>query len=184
VINLRDWLEIWNRWDSLHYLKLAELASSADPMRRGLTRYFHGRRVFAGTTHYLVAAFVALTFPRGGGSLETGGAIMDRSTAVSLVLSHFPTAYFLHIGYTESFHRVPPPSFPARNERRWMAGLFGALCRMTRPTGLSCCRPSRSSTLLGNETLAWRGSDPLVPLAWYISTDLKIAGNALFLSKL
>ena len=24
ITNLRDWLEIWNRWDSLHYLKLAE----------------------------------------------------------------------------------------------------------------------------------------------------------------
>ena len=56
-----NWLEIWNRWDSLHYLKLAEFGySSTDPMKAWLYPLFPWTvRVFAWVTRdYLVAAFV------------------------------------------------------------------------------------------------------------------------------
>ena len=29
ITNLRDWLEIWNRWDSLHYLDSRSSATAA-----------------------------------------------------------------------------------------------------------------------------------------------------------
>ncbi len=50
----------------------------------------------------------------------------------------FPTAYFLHIGYTEAlFMALVLGSFlAARTERWWLAGLIGGLAALTRINGL------------------------------------------------
>ncbi len=50
----------------------------------------------------------------------------------------FPTAYFLHIGYTEAlFMALVLGSFlAARTERWWLAGLLGGLAALTRVNGL------------------------------------------------
>ena len=79
ITNLRDWLEIWNRWDSLHYLKLAEFGySSADPMKAWLYPLFPWTvRVFAWVTRdYLVAAFVV-----SGLSCATAAVLLRRLVA-------------------------------------------------------------------------------------------------------
>ena len=50
----------------------------------------------------------------------------------------FPTAYFLHIGYTESlFLALVLGSFlAARTDRWWLAGILGGLAALTRINGL------------------------------------------------
>ncbi len=50
----------------------------------------------------------------------------------------FPTAYFLHIGFTESlFLALGLGSLLSERSGYWLlAGLLGALCCMTRPTGV------------------------------------------------
>ena len=141
-----NWLEIWNRWDSLHYLKLAEFGySSTDPMKAWLYPLFPWTvRVFAWVTRdYLVAAFVvsglacaaAAVLLRRLIALDYGQAVAQRAVWFFLI---FPTAYFLHIGYTESLFLafMLASLLGARNECWWMAGVFGALCWMTRPTGI------------------------------------------------
>ena len=141
-----NWLEIWNRWDSLHYLKLAEFGySSTDPMKAWLYPLFPWTvRVFAWVTRdYLVAAFVvsglacaaAAVLLRRLVALDHGEAVALRTVWFFLI---FPTAYFLHIGYTESLFLafMLASLFSARKECWWMAGVFGALCWMTRPTGI------------------------------------------------
>jgi hypothetical protein len=141
-----NWLEIWNRWDSLHYLKLAEFGySNTDPMKAWLYPLFPWTvRVFAWVTRdYLVAAFVvsglacaaAAVLLRRLVALEHGPAVAQRAVWFFLI---FPTAYFLHIGYTEALFLafMLASLLSARNACWWMAGLFGALCWMTRPTGI------------------------------------------------
>ena len=194
ITNLRAWLEIWNRWDSLHYLKLAEFGySSADPMKAWLYPLFPWTvRMFALVTRdYLVAAFVvsglscatAAVLLRRLVARDYGPEVAQRSVWFFLI---FPTAYFLHIGYTESLFLafLLASLLSARNERWWMAGLFGALCWMTRPTGIVLL-PTLAIEAAHQfwETKSWRWQwlwIAFVPAGFgvYLLLNLKIAGNA------
>src|SRR6476620_5134641 len=106
------WLEIWNRWDTRHYLRPAEhgYATSGDtrvslvffPLYPWLVR---GAAFFV--RNYMAAAFVV----SGIASIAVGLLLqklvrLDESEAVARntvwFLFIFPTSYFLHIAYTES----------------------------------------------------------------------------------
>jgi Gpi18-like mannosyltransferase len=194
ITSLRHSLEIWNRWDSLHYLKLAEYGySSTDPMKAWLYPLFPWTvRVFAWMTRdYLVAAFVvsglacaaAAIFLRRLVARDYGEAVAQRAVWFFLI---FPTAYFLHIGYTESLFLafMLASLLSARNERWSMAGLFGALCWMTRPTGIVLL-PALAIEAAHQfwETKRWRWQwlwIAFVPVGFgvYLLLNFKIAGNA------
>jgi len=64
------------------------------------------------------------------------GETIGRRSVVFLLL--FPTAYFLHIGYTEAlFMAMALGSFWfARTDRWWLAGLLAGLAALTRVNGL------------------------------------------------
>jgi hypothetical protein len=68
----------------------------------------------------------------------------------------FPTAYFLHIGYTESLFLALAfgSMYAARTERWWLAGLLALLATLTRVNGLVL-----APTLAVEAWLQWR-SDP------------------------
>ncbi len=105
---------IWNRWDAPHYLELAqygyreapgvfrEFALAYFPLYPWLVRFCAYLR-----SDYLVAAFVvsgitlfcAAIFLRRLAELEFDPETALRSVWFFLI---FPTAHFLHIGYTES----------------------------------------------------------------------------------
>jgi len=142
------WLEIWNRWDASHYLRLAEhgYATSGDtrvslvffPLYPWLVR---GAAFFV--RNYMAAAFVV----SGIASMAVGLLLqklvrLDESEAVARntvwFLFIFPTSYFLHIAYTESlFLALTLGCFlAARNERWELAGLLGAGACLTRVNGL------------------------------------------------
>lgn len=141
-------LEIWNRWDSANYIKLAQNGYLGQgemrpllvfyPLLPWLTRYLS---LFVGD--YLISALLISTVA----SIATGLLLKDlvrldhsEETAQRAVwfLFIFPTSYFLHIGYTESlFLTFSLGSFLAARKDRWLlAVVLGALACLTRATGL------------------------------------------------
>lgn len=140
------WLEIWNRWDSIHYQKLAEFGYDATgPVKTWFYPLFPWlvRLVAFICRDYLASAFIvsglaslaAALLLRRVVQLDYPGSVAQRSVWFFLI---FPTAYFLHIGYTESLFLafVLGCIFAARRERWWLAGILGALSSMTRAPGL------------------------------------------------
>lgn len=146
VVGLRHALNIWNRWDSLHYLRLAEHGyKSSDVMQSWFYPLYPWfvRAVAFVTGNYLVSGMIV--------SAMAGLAIvllfrrmveLDFSRAVALrsvwFLLIFPTAHFLHIAYTEAlFLALAIGSiYFARIDRWWLAGLLGALAFATRANGI------------------------------------------------
>ena len=193
VTGLHQALELWNRWDSLHYLKLAEFGySSTDPMKAWLYPLFPWTvRVLAVVTRdYLVAAFVVSGLACAATAVllrrlvarDYGPEVAQRAVWFFLI---FPTAYFLHIGYTESLFLafLLASLLSARNRHWWMAGLFGALCWMTRPTGIVLL-PTLAMEAAQQfwETKRWRWQwlwIGFVPAGFgvYLLLNLKIAGS-------
>ena len=140
------WLEIWNRWDSLHYLRIAQSGYSAkDTLKAWFYPLFPWcvRLVAQATGDYLVGAFivagvasvVATVLLRRLVQLDFSPLVAQRSTWFFLI---FPTAYFLHIGYTEGLFLALALAclLAARTNRWWLAGLLGAICWMTRAPGI------------------------------------------------
>src|SRR5438309_9565380 len=160
---LRGILQIWNYWDAPHYLDLAVLGYRAvDPgvqMIDGYQRAFPGDLplyiVFFPLFPWLVAAVNTLLHePLVSAFIVSTVASLfvapllyrlvraDEGHRVALLSAWFvlifPTAYFLHIGYTESlFLALVLGSFlAARTGRWWLAGLLGGLAALTRVNGL------------------------------------------------
>ena len=159
-----DLLQIWNHWDAPHYLDLIVFGYRA--VDAGNLVGPHGyRSVYPGdlplyivfyplfpwlatlvnavVNDPLVSAFVVTT----AASMFVAPLLYrlvrhDEEPAVALrsawFLLIFPTAYFLHIGYTEAlFMALVLGSFlAARNERWWLAGALGGLAALTRVNGL------------------------------------------------
>ena len=140
------WLEIWNEWDAVHFLRLAEFGySAADkfkawfypfyPWSVRFTSYLCGDVLLASFLVSAVALFFAVVILRRVAALEWNPEIARRTVYFFLI---FPTAFYLHIGYTESlFLALALGSiFAARKERWWIAGLCGAFAWMTRANGI------------------------------------------------
>ena len=157
-------LGLWNRWDAPHYLDIAVFGYRAtDPGNlvgpNGYRSVWPGDlplyivfyplypwlsgAVSAVIGQPLVAAFAVTTLA----SLFVAPLLyrlvrIDHGHAVGMgaawFLLVFPTAYFLHIPYTEAlFLAVVLGSFlAARSGRWWLAGLLGGLGALTRVNGL------------------------------------------------
>ena len=148
VVDVRGWLEIWNRWDALNYQRLAQFGYSATGELRPLLVFYPlypwtVRLLAFVTRDYLVSAFIVSTLA----SLVTAIVLqrlveLDYSKELAQravwFLFIFPTSYFLHIGYTESLFLMLALGavFAARKQRWLLAGVFGALTCLTRANGL------------------------------------------------
>lgn len=148
ILSLRGWLEIWNRWDSLNYQKLATLGYAAQGELKPLLVFYplfpwSVRALAFLSGDYLVSAFfvstiaslaLAVVFLR---LLELDYTKPLAQRAVWFLFI-FPTSYFLHIGYTESLFLVLALSciYSARKQRWLLAGVLGGLACMTRANGV------------------------------------------------
>ena len=142
------WMTMWNRWDAVHYQSLAEFGySNTGEARYSIVFYplypWLVRLVAGIGWDYLAAGFVV----SGVASVAAGLLLrrlvrLDHPAAVARravwFLFIFPTAYFLHIGYTESLFLalVLGCLLAARKEYWAWAGLLGACASLTRVNGL------------------------------------------------
>jgi hypothetical protein len=157
-------LDPWHRWDAPHYTDIAVFGYMAfDPGNLapppGYAQVFPGDLdlyiVFFPLYPWLVAAVNAVI----GAPVAAAFVV---STVASLFVAHllyrlvavdcgphigrwaaglllvFPTAYFLHIGYTESLFLALAfgSLWLARTDRWWGAGVLGGLAALTRANGL------------------------------------------------
>jgi hypothetical protein len=151
-------LAVWNRWDAPHYLDLAiwgymavdpgvspTFGQTGDmdlmivfypllPAAIGLVRVAVPDLVAPILVSSVALAAAVLLLYRVVAA-ELGEAVGKRAVVFLLI---FPTAYFLHIGYTESlFLALALGAFLAARRGRWgSAGLAGGLAALTRINGL------------------------------------------------
>lgn len=140
----RQWFGIWNYWDAVHYQQIAQFGYAATGVTKSfyplfpwsvrLVAYISGNYLAAGFIVSGIASVVAAILLRRLVLLDYPGNIAMRSVWFFLI---FPTAYFLHIGYSESLFLALALGciLAARVERWWLAGVLGALCWMTRAPG-------------------------------------------------
>jgi hypothetical protein len=154
----------WDQWDAPHYTDLAVFGYRAeDPGNLvGPDGY---RQVFPGDLDLYIVFFPLFPWLTGAVNVLTRdpvvaafivsglaslvvGPLLRRVVAVELgdgigtraavFLLIFPTAFFLHIGYTESLFLalVLAAFWFARTDRWWLAGLVAILAGLTRVNGL------------------------------------------------
>jgi hypothetical protein len=145
---LYDWLSLWNRWDAPHYLDLARDGYVAEGLgARWIVFYplypWLVRAASVVLRDELVAAFLISSVASVAAALllyrlARLDEAEETARASVFFLLAFPTAYFLHIGYTESlFLALAIGAFlAARRGRWWVAGLCGLLAGLTRVNGL------------------------------------------------
>ena len=139
-----QWFEIWDQWDFGYYQKIAEFGYSGTDGSIAFYPLFPWlvRLVACVSRSYLAAGFivsgiasvVAAILLRRLVQLDYPASVAMRSVWFLLI---FPTAYFLHIGYSEGLFLALALAciLAARGERWWLAGVLGAFCWMTRATG-------------------------------------------------
>jgi hypothetical protein len=144
----RGWLEIWNHWDALHYLGLAEHGYVATGDSRVSLVFFPLYPWLVRLTAFFVRDYLAAAFVVSGFASVAAGLLLrrlarcDESEDVSRnavwFLFIFPTSFFLHIGYTESlFLALTLGCFLAARKECWaLAGVLGAGACLTRVNGL------------------------------------------------
>ena len=141
-------LGVWNLWDAPHYLDLAQYGYEATGDRADWLVFYPlypwlTRLVGAPFGDYLVGAFLVTTIASFLAvallyrlvRLDHDAATANRTVWFFCI---FPTAYILHIGYTESlFIALILATFLAARAGRWpLVALLGALACLTRVNGL------------------------------------------------
>ena len=156
-------LEPWDRWDAPHYTDIAVFGYMADDpgtlFEPGYRQVYPGELDFyivffplypwlVGLVNVLIHAPVPSAFLVSGVASLAVAPLLYRLVAVDLghrialwsagLLLIFPTAYFLHIGYTESLFLALAfgSLWLARTDRWWLAGIAAALAALTRINGL------------------------------------------------
>ncbi len=100
-----------------------------------LVAYISGNYLVAGLIVSGIAGISAAILLRRLVQIDHSSSVAMRSVWFFLI---FPTAYFFHVGYSESLFLALALGciLAARVERWWLAGLLGAFCCMTRAAGV------------------------------------------------
>lgn len=141
--------ELYGRWDAVHYEAIATGGYSASPEQAYRICYFplfpmlaapfvglFGNATVALVVVANLACIVACVVLHRLAKLEFGQEVADTSVLALLV---FPTAYFLHVGYTESlFLATSLAAFLSARRGAWMqAGIWAFFATWTRMSGLA-----------------------------------------------
>lgn len=206
-----DLLDPWHRWDAPHYTDIAIWGYMAhDP---GTLSYPGYRQDFPGDLDLYIVFFPLFPWLVGAVNVLLERPVLSAflvSTAASLFVAPllyrlvaaelgpriglaaagflliFPTAYFLHIGYTESlFLALSLGSlWMARTDRWWLAALLAGLAALTRVTGLVL-----APALAVEALLRWRADGRFAPaslapiaavaagFAAYLALNLAVYGD-------
>jgi Gpi18-like mannosyltransferase len=195
-LGVTEWLSIWNKWDSVHYQKLAQFGySGVGELRPSLVFYplypWLIRILEYVISDYLISAFVISTVASVIVAVVFYRLVsIDHSREIARYsvwfLFIFPTSYFLHIGYTESlFLTLALGAIYAGRTNRWvLAGVIGALACLTRANGLILV-PALAVEIAHQfwTTRKWRFdwlSIGLIPLGFcgYLAINAYAAGDA------
>jgi hypothetical protein len=177
-------LGVWQRWDTIHWQRVAEQgysdngASAFFPLYPALGRLFGlvmpGNHLLALLVISNVALIVsmALLYEL---STEDYSAAHARLSVIALAI--FPTAFFLFAPYAESLLLMLTliAYWSARRSRWWLATLAGILAGVTHPLGLSL------TVLLATE--AWlhrKGSDRRDKIKFILVALSPCIGTGLF----
>jgi hypothetical protein len=137
--------DVWARWDSVHFLRIAEHGySSAEAafyplypaLLAGAGRALGGHYVLAGILLSLVAALGSFVLLERLAEVRLGA---DGARRAVLYLAFFPTAFFLQAVYSESlFLLLCLGAFGlAERDRVAEAGVVAGLALLTRPTAIA-----------------------------------------------
>jgi len=174
-------LEPWDRWDAPHYTDIAVFGYMAnDPGNLSAPGY---EQVYPGDLDLYIVFFPLFPWLVGAVNAVVNAPVLAAFVVASVaslfvapllyrlvsidlgprvglwaagLLLVFPTAYFLHIGYTESLFLALAfgSMYAARTKRWWLAGLLALLATLTRVNGLVL-----APTLAVEAWLQWR-ADP------------------------
>jgi len=188
---------VWNRWDAEHYLTIAQSGYAAVGERLYDIAFFPLYPTLVSVFIFLTGNEVLSAFLVSGIASVALGVLFyylvnldyAEETAMSAVwfLFIFPTAYFLHIPYTESlFLALIVGSFLFARKGNWLlAGILGFLACTTRINGLILCLALPFEVLIvWRETrrFDWRWLWlALIPLGFvaYLLLNYFVTGNAL-----
>lgn len=139
-------LEIWAKWDTDHYLKIAEkgYGSSANNQIAFFPLYpYLIKALTLVLQNYMLSALIISNLAYAVAAYflyELVKLDYQKEDAFRTVIyfSVFPTAYFLHAAYTESlFLALSIGSFYFARKKSWpLAGVLGMLAAATRITGI------------------------------------------------
>jgi hypothetical protein len=192
VTSPHQWFEIWDQWDFGYYQKIAEFGYSRNdgstafyplfPWLMGLVTYISKSYLAAGLIISGIASIIAAILLRRLVRLDYPAGVAMRSVWFFLI---FPTAYFLHVGYSESLFLALALAclLAARIQRWWWAGVLGAFCWMTRgvgavlvPTLIVEATQQYWAKRCWNRQWLWIAVVP-VGFAVYLFINLHVAGN-------
>jgi len=188
-------LEIWNRWDTRHYIEIAKNGYQAEkefnigffPLYPALIKIF--TLIFR---DYVLSALLIANIIYIAASVFLYKLVLkDFSKKIALrtvfYLAIFPTAYFLHAGYSEGlllFLSIASLYY-ARKEKWFWAGSLGLLASLTKIAGVILLpvllieylfqRKFRLKDIKTN--ILWLGLTPLGFL-YYLFINHQVFGNA------
>ena len=193
---LRDiLLEIFNRWDAPHYLRIAEVGYRDEAEDRLLIVFFPLYPLAIRVVHFVIPSYLvsglvvsALATVAAGFLLQSLARLDGDDEQAKRSLWYFmlfPTAYFLFLPYTEAlFVALVLGSFFAARRRCWTwSGILGMLACATRMQGLALV-PALAFEALWQER--WRAPLRafwllLVPLGFasYLAINWVVLGDPL-----
>lgn len=140
------WLEIWQRWDTLHYQAIAEHGYSAFatslftpplyPLLMKLTSFiFNNNTLFGGLVVSLLFCAASFTAFYEFAKFEMLDKVLAQRALIYFAI--FPTIFFLFAPYTESIFTLGSIMCLLNlRKSRWLsAGIWGALAASARLTG-------------------------------------------------
>ena len=143
-----DFLDIWKRWDAIHYLDIAQYGYTTVGARKFDLAFFPFYPLLVRIASYVIGNYVVSglvvsgIFSIAAAYFLKNITLLDYSkeTALSAVffLFIFPTSYFLHVPYTESlFLTLAIGAFYFVRRGKWLwVGILGLFACMTRINGM------------------------------------------------